>query len=303
MKKGLICACALLGAAATASALPAAPKIYENLLINRVSPDGRYASSDMYGILTIFDLETDQVYVYAPEDEVGQENYTSGLGNCWSANGILVGTNSYQGTPTYWQDGKWHELPNPGGRGVWVQGINKAGTVVCATVDVLPTDNLEEGLLNIPMVWAKGEDGKWGDPVILPYPTRDFTNRLPQMATALVVSDDGKKIAGQVRDYFGAFPMPILYEQDAAGKWSYRLLAENLFNTKGRVFPNFMDNAPVSPEMQDFISDPATKAAWEAAYQNWVESGYATKYPDPVDYMSQEDAIRYNEAKKAGISD
>lgn len=298
MKKSLLLSAAALMSLASASAYPTEPKLFPDQTIGNISPDGRYVESSNAGTLTITDLDTGKDYVYFASAE-GTTYYSAGDGNCWSANGILVGNIETNGGGAYWQNGEWLSLPNPENRNLFPKCVNPDGTIICATATTVASDKAPQGLNYVPLMWTLGEDGKWMDPVVLPYPVKDFTGRVPQMIIPLVISNDGKSIAAQMIDYSGSFTEPMLYKQEANGEWSYTFVAQDLINPDKLVFPEWDDDAPESPEIQDFISDPEKKAEWEALYKAWIDSQYQTPYPDPTDYLSYEDAVAYNEAVAA----
>ena len=95
------------------------PKSYPNLYIGSVSPDGRYVESTIDGTMTIVDRDTDKEYTYQSNLNNAQIYYSAGDGNCWSANGILVGNTEVNGGGAYWQNGEWFILPNPDNRNVY----------------------------------------------------------------------------------------------------------------------------------------------------------------------------------------
>lgn len=293
MKKSLLLSATALTCLGTASALPAAPKLLPDQVISSISPDGRYVEGSVDGSMTITDLETGKEYFY--QGDGGVIYFSSGAGNCWSANGILVGNMENNGAGAYWQDGEWTRLPNPDNRNIFPKAINPDGTMICATATVTASDNAPKGMNDVALVWTLGEDGKWGDPITLPYPTEDFTGRAPQMVIPLVISDDGTKIIAQLVDYSGFFRQPMMYISTAEG-WEYKYVAEDMINPEKLEFPAWDDDAPEPLAMQDFISDPEKKAEWEKLYQEWIDSQYSTTYPDPQDYLSYEDGVAYNEA-------
>lgn len=272
------------------------PKSYPNLYIGSVSPDGRYIESTIDGTLTIVDRDTDKEYTYQSDLNNAQIYYSAGDGNCWSANGIMVGNTEVNGGGGYWQNGEWFILPNPDNRNVYPKGINPDGTVICATATIVSSDNAPAGYNDVPLVWTLGTDGKWSVPTVLPYPDKDFTGRTPQAVFPLVISDDGKTIAAQLIDYSGTMPAPMLYTQDDKGEWSYRYVGQDLINPDKLTFPEWEEDAPVAPQPEDFISDPEKKAEWQRLYDAWVDDMQSNPYPDAEDYMSVEDAEKYNAA-------
>lgn len=290
MKKNLLLSLLLM---ATGVCMAATPTVYPDLAISHISPDGRYLTSEAYGVMVIVDTQTEEQYLYADDGSWTYE-YTAGQGNCWSRNGILVGSETYEGTPSYWENGEWDRLPNPDERAVYLTCITPAGDRIVGIVSTVDADGLPVDYTDLVGVWEKGDNGEWTGPVILPAPDKDFTGRIPSRVTGMRISDDGKCIAGQFLDYSGMFPHPIIYTQDADGKWQYKVVASHLINPEGREFPEFIDEGPVSPQPEDYLS-PEQREAWNTAYQLWIESGYSTEYPDPADYIDEEGAARYND--------
>lgn len=68
MKKVLLLSVATISAV-TVSAVKS--QVFEDLTINKLSPDGSIGASDMYGTLTILDLENNKRYDYTGDGEVG----------------------------------------------------------------------------------------------------------------------------------------------------------------------------------------------------------------------------------------
>ncbi|MCM1005952.1 MAG: hypothetical protein NC402_06635 [Prevotella sp.] len=295
MKKFLLLGALALASASTAMALPKAPEVYANQYIYAISPNGRYAVSEMFGNVVITNLETGTVYEYYAD---GEKYYGVGSGNCVSSNGIIVGSVIENGgDPSYWQNGQWKSLPNPDNRNIYMRCISADGSVAVAIADVIPSDNAPAGMMYVGVVWNLGEDGKWSNPVTLPFETVDFSGRVPQGESPISIADDGKTIAAQFIDYTGFFLKPIVYTQDSEGKWSYKNWGGKLINPTDLKFPEFdEDNAPVDPasHVTDYMSDPEKKAAYEEAYANFLTD--YQNYPEPTDYMTEEDLKNYDAA-------
>lgn len=288
MKKFLLLSSAALLAFAASAEIPA-PRVLENELVSGISPDGTFIASEDNGSVTITNLLTNETWTY---DSDGLRKYYSiGNGNAWSANGMLVGTTATAGDAAFWKDGEWHQLPNPDKREVWMTAVNAEGTMAVASVSSVNGDN--DPLSYLPGLWTLGEDGEWTGPIILPHPDKDFTGRVPQVANAQRISRDGSVIAGQLRDYSGAFCYPLVYRKDAAGNWQYELLAQDLINPKGRQFPEWIENDPVMPEPEDYMNDDDF-ADYDDARNLWAASQYSQDlYPDPMDYISDEFMEKY----------
>ncbi|MCM1320136.1 MAG: T9SS type A sorting domain-containing protein [Muribaculaceae bacterium] len=291
----LLSACALMSGAA-AFALPTAPKAYANQYVTCISPDGHYMASEMYGTVVITDLETGTAYTYESNGELIE--YSTGDGNCWSSNGILVGTINTNGSATYWQNGEWHQLPNPQSRSIYTKAVNNDGTVIIGVGSVVAADKAPNELYNVPMIWTLGSDNTW-TPEVLPYPTEDFSGRTPQGMTLVSISADGTKISAQLIDYSGYFITPYMYTKGDDGKWSYATWGGKIIDTEGIIFPDFdEDNPPVDPAShpQDFMSDSELRTDYLMAYEDWESDPQTFDYPEPEDYMTAADREKYAEA-------
>lgn len=294
VKNLLIGAFALFGGI-SAYALPTAPKTYANQYVTCISPDGKYIASEMYGTVVITDLETGTAYTYEGNGE--EIEYSTGDGNCWSANGVMVGNNRSSGSATYWQNGQWQQLPNPQGRAVFTKGVNKDGSVIVGSGSVVTADNAPKELFKVPMVWTRGESNNWTAEV-LPYPTEDFSGRTPQGMVPISVSADGTKIAAQLIDYSGFFITPVMYTKGTDGSWTYANWGGKIINTDGIIFPDFdEDNPPVDPAAhpQDYMTDKELRDEYLMAYEDWQSNPQDFDYPEPEDYMTSADLEKYNE--------
>lgn len=293
MRKSLLLGSAAILGAASMQALPTAPLSLPKQTITQISPDGRYVVSEENGAMSILDLQTDQHYIYGPESDTDQHFYTSGNGKAWSNNGIMVGNTMIQGTPDYWQNGEWHTLPYTAGRSTYLTGINADGTVICGIGRVLASDKLDTRVDVVPMIWTLGEDGKWSQPQILPYPEKDFTGRSNQYVYAHVISDDGKTIFGHTHDYSGNFNFPVLYEQNEKGEWSYRMVAEELINPNHYEFDDPGDFNEPLPDPTAYMNDEQFED-YQDALAAYYASGYQPEYyPDEYDYMTDEKYAQY----------
>ncbi len=101
MKKSLLL---FLSAATTAMAVSGAelkePSFYSNTAIQNVSPNGKWAASEVYGTVVLFNLDTGEQTVFEAGD-MGTPYYTLGLGNTLSDNGILVCSTETNSDATY----------------------------------------------------------------------------------------------------------------------------------------------------------------------------------------------------------
>ena len=293
MKKTLLLASA---AALSMSAFAAGSyKVYPDFVLQGFSEDGTFAVSvnDMSSVVAIFNTVTEKeedTQIFIGDYEAGIE-YTVGQGRCISRDGVLVGSTTFMGTASYVKNGEWHHLsvPNPDYTNL-AHGITPDGKVICGIIgnDSFSID--ATNIMSLPAVWYLQDDGTYGEPVVLPYPEKDFTGRVPQSISAISISDDGKTVVGQMRDYRGAMEQPIVYTCNDKGEWSYTLLCPELINAGNVVFP---EDPGESPRHEDFASEE-TLAAYEQAKAEW--DGNIQNYPYIDDFMSEEEIAAFNEA-------
>lgn len=294
-KSLLLPALAVVTAVSATAGEPTATKL-SGACVNQISVDGRYAVSALYGSITIYDLTTGKQWEYT--EDMGYY-YGIGNGNAMSAVGILVGSQTMDDA-AYWLNGEWTSLPVPEEAQFTnsANGITPDGSRICGGIGVSPISATDDVLMMQPAIWERNADGTYADPILLPYPEYDFTGRVPQYVTAVSISDDGKTVAGQVIDCSGMLPWPIVFTQDAAGEWSYRMPHAEMLNPDNAVFPEYPGDGPEYPEAQDFMTDQE-KEAYQAAYDAWVESMYQGEYPEPEDYLSEEGKAAYEAAMAA----
>lgn len=280
-----------------------------------VSPNGKYAVSFVFEKLSIHDLSTGDVYTY-------EEEYTSGNGNTLSNTGIVVGSNMAPNA-CYWKNGEWKNIESVQGKRMSkADGITPDGSRIVGAVSPESYAGDFEGLMLVPCYWDM-QDGTPGDINYLPFPEVDWSGRTPQYITAISISDDGKTIAGQIQDYIGIVCQPIIYHQDADGKWEYTLVQNELYSIEGFELPDYpgeWDGAdpspeafmteeeiaayeaameahvyPTQPEYEDFMSEEE-KAAYNAAMEKYYETWDFDDYPYYGDYMTEEEIAAYEAA-------
>lgn len=293
MTKNLIIATALSAVAVCAHAEVQGVKLTKpteipGAAISRISPDGRYAvSEDPTGVFIVYDLQAGDAWMYLSDDQTSTV-YSAGLGQPFSATGILVGCTTEGNTASYWEKGEWKSLPMPSEwKGVLARGINRDASVIVGTanLDVAgPTTELT--IAAVPCIWHRRADGSYGMPELLPYPELDFSGRVPQYITAMTVSDDGKSVLGQVRDFSGVGTAPIRFTCDGQGKWSYDYFGADLVNPDHTVFPEWVDDDIVPPVATDYMDD-MERAQYEQAIADGLE-------PDESEYMTPEKWEEYS---------
>lgn len=280
------------------------PMTMKNFEGMAISPDGRYVASDLYGCVEIYDTDLDESIRMLGNGE--STSYSVASGQAFTADGsIMIGASSECGGIGYYslKDYSWRKLscPNPKLNNM-ASAITPDGRRICgglattkATVEDTPTPML------IPAYWEVNEDGSYSDAIPLPYPSADFTGRMPQYVTAKCISDDGKTIIGQIRDYAGFMRQLIVYRQNEDGEWTYSVPCSKLYNPTNVFFPKWPGEAPQPPKAADFLTD-SEKKAFDTAYTMWQEACNATGVwdysvePDAIDYMSADTKELYDEA-------
>lgn len=287
MKKVLLLSAVVAMSAAAVNAIE--PQVLDDVTINKLSPDGNWGTSDMYGTVTIFDFANDEKYVYTEDYENPEKSIscTIGNGNAISNSGVIVGCLNYGMTPAYWENGEWKMLPVGEIDGQYsADAISADGSVICGYVS-----NVGETSI-LPAVWCRNADGTYGDYKILPHPTTDLTGRAPQYITAVCISNDGKTVAGQIQDYRGSMPQPIVYRLNDKNEWEYELIHPELINVNNTEFPEWKEE-PTYPKPENFMT-PENLAKYEEAYRIYEENGYKDELePNPADYLSAEELAAY----------
>lgn len=288
MKKVLLLSAVAAMSAAAVNAIE--PQVLDDVMITKLSPDGNLAVSYMNGVVTIFDFANDKTYEYGMDEET-YVSYTTGLGNAISSTGIIVGGKGDE-NPAYWENGEWKMLPVSEVSGVYgPNGITPDGGVICGIVPSTSTG----ATTILPAIWTRNDDGSYSDYKILPHPSKDFSGRDPQYITAVCISNDGKTIAGQIQDYSGMLPQPIVYRMNDKNEWEYELIHPEMINVGNVEFPEWSPE-PYRPEPEDFMT-PENLAAYEEAYQTYIQNGYNPDLmPYPSEYMTPEEIAAFEEA-------
>lgn len=287
----------LLALAAT-MALPVlaqtVPGEYPGYCFNRLSPNGKWAVSNAgdNAPLVIIDFTTGEEYPY-------EEVYSNGTGNYISNTGVVVGYEFLTEIASYWQNGEWHPLMPETFTGLsHAQGITPDGTMIVGTMSPKSYAGNNEGLMSVPVFWTLQDDGTYGEPTMLPYPTTDFMGREPMRVTATVVSDDGRTIAGQVMDFSGFVCQPIVFTCDAQGNWSYETYLDELYEPDGITLPPYPGDQGPTP--QEFMTEEE-KQAYNDALKEWEETtpDDYDYYPDYSNYMEADEVEEFEAAARA----
>lgn len=299
MKKALLLGAAVLVAAQYTNA-ELTPTKMEDAQFTCISPDGKMAGSDLMGHITLVNPQTGEVLYSYPEtqDDMTQYTLSNGNGQGISNTGVVLCTR-YDGDVCWWKAGEFHSLvPLVTDDAVsnGVNGITPDGLTICGYCGLKPmsTDDTLTPM-SVPVIYKLKSDGTYTEAIQLPYPERDFTGRVPQYVIATNISADGRVIAGQVLDYSGAMPQPIVWKLKDNDTWEYETLGIDLLNPDHVVFPQFPDIEPKQPQAENFMS-PDGLAEYNEAYQSYAAAGYTGEMPEYTDYMTEEELAAYNAA-------
>lgn len=222
-------------------------------------------------------------------DEYG--GYTIGNGNCVANNGMIVGQELGANPRGCVMINGKAEVPSTlQNRGLsTIDAITPDGRRVCGHFSGSST------VMQVPFVMDISASGKYGIPVSLPFPRKDFFGDTPQFVNAITISDDGKTIAGFVQDGSGFYSWPIVYTQLEQGNWVYYEPTASLFNPDGLPLPKIPDDvewgengAPAPPVFTDYMS-PEGMEAWKEALKEDPDAS-------PFDFMSSSENAAYNKA-------
>lgn len=281
--------------AAFAADIPTPTKLGDSFIQN-ISPNGQYAVSNLTDEkIGIFDLASGKQYFYEIEDMYSEESYYCGIGKCISNNGILVGGRT-SSEAAYWKDGEWYPLEVGGSISYSnsANAITPDGSRICG---MLGSGNIgtgeEDVLMVVPCIWNAEGDG-FGDPIILPYPEHDIIDRVPQYIKAIDISGDGKTIIGMIREATGRFEYPIIYKEDAEGKWSYEIPNKDLLMPEGFKMPEYPGEFKEPyPNYENYMTS-AELNAYNEALNNYYDLGdYSLPYPEFIDFMTPENREEY----------
>lgn len=251
----------------------------DDVMMFSISQNGKYACSSSEGVAVLWNTEKDNAVTTFDDGYY----YCDGI----SDDGVMAGSIGEVGVekPILFSADKTTYLPMPEDRS-WnygsARGISPDGSMVCgylARADVNVMDNTTSTL---PFVWEINGDNITC--TALPYPEKDFTGRCPQGYHPIFVSTDKNRILGRQIDYSGFGGAIAVWQRTAPGEeWTCTLLGEDVQYKDGPDFPEF----PEKPERVDY-ADYMTEdelAAYNAAYQEYVNGGYAGTAPKPEDYI------------------
>lgn len=296
MKKLFLLSAAALAGVAIASAEAPEPLHLSNACINKIAPNGTLGVSQGYSSgVQIFDLVSGNKLFEIPGDEIVNIGVGVGVGNGISNTGmVLLSTDGF--LAEYWKDGEIYTLDYPdeaiGNNSA--NGITPDGKRICGYVGVYAAaDSQDDVLMNVPCIWNEEGENEYSKPIVLPHPTKDLTGRVPQYVMANFISEDGKTILGSMVDCVGNMSVPLIWKEDADGKWSYEIVHEELYKHEDIVFPEFAGDFDGDyPWTGNFMTEEELAAFEEA--ENAYYNGLTDEYPNPADYMTAEEIAAFN---------
>ena len=259
----------LLTAALAAMAMTSAnAQVYDNIQdyeFDCISDNGQFISaSNINAGVTIINRYTGQQYDFS-------DPTMATIYSCWgiSNNGIAVGNNGY--CACYWKDGKEIELPQPAEGDAAHNAMGNAFSVSANGKYIIGgvstgTGFSADNLMMEPVIWTLQADGTYTSEV-LPYDKTDFSGRAPQYISAQCITEDGKFVVVQVRDYSGDVVYPIFYTKQDDGTWTRKTFGAGLFWDEEKIAA--LPEMPVDPSKE---------------------------IPNPVTYFTKQDSIDYNKA-------
>lgn len=281
---------------------------YTGNLFNAMSPNGRYLADNDNLSLTILNRNTGETYYFDAADfDMG---YTLGLGKSINDEGTVVGAAGYDAMIC--KDGVITVLPQLSGEGSSfniANAITPDGKYIIGALGFDGASFGADGMMCYPVLWTLQEDGSYVCEA-LPFPTTDFTGRVPQYVSGLDISSDGNVAIAHIADWAGYYPYTLLYTKAADGSWSYKELAPSIVYDAELIaqLPEWAGEEPTYPDIDDYMTEDDLanyEAAMEyyyeqvAAYNEGLIEEYPT-YPTKSDYISSEESkTAYEEALAA----
>ena len=300
MKKALL---TMILAIATLTAMAQVTTYHEGFYFDKMSPNGKWLATQNLGTVFMYIQDSDTYLEYTASEDAVTEYYATGIGNCISNDGIIVGGTN-DAICAYWQNEKWTPLPlKPENTALnLANGITPDGNRIVGFVGNSGLNMYSVQMIK-PVYWDRNSEGSYDMYVELPQPETDFCGRIPQYVTAISISDDGKTIVGQIVDWSGFYIYPIIYTQATDGTWSYRTIDEGVLYAEGTEFMEWPGEEPEAPNGEEFMNEEEL-AAWNAAWNAfWIEydkfqNGEIDEYPaepNAGDYIKE----RIDEYKNA----
>lgn len=271
----------LLSTAALAAPSNVPSQIFEGEYLTSVSDNGEWVvgTTDIGTGIVIRNLVTNKVWAYAPSGSVESLGYIAGSDRAVSDNGVVVGELNDQ--PMFWVNGQWNPLPVLSKTGsAFVGSITPDGSMIVGGVGVVGF-GIEEVQMIYPCIWNRTEDGTYSDPVMLPYPEKDFMGTTPQYLYGISVSPDGKVIGASMTSSYGAHHVPYVYTLGDDGNWTYKDLGMSLINPEGRVFPKYPGDysGPMRPNWEEYLTEQE-KNRFFSEFPAWAAKQEQAGYTD-----------------------
>lgn len=193
-----------------------------------LSPNGRYAAGCGDGTPSYFyDLQEHEFLYQLPPDGAFYTNQINDLGEVAGAYGLQAAI--------WHQGGEWELLPQPEGltdkQLAWSQAnaISADGRTIVVSFGETP---------DMHCIYQRKEDGTYSiTPLDLPT-IEPVYHKAPQFVSIKGISADGRRIAARYLDDDGFRDIPMLFECDEVGKWTYRFLAIDTLVIDGCTLPH-----------------------------------------------------------------
>ncbi len=255
------------------SATAQSMKMYNGASFDKASPNGKWLVENIAGTMTIYDVANDKTYSL-PENSKDTEMYSPGLGNSVANSGKICGF-SMTKDAFIWNNGtvNYDILEQPTGHGTSFNGAQSFSSDEKYIVGALGWNNASlsgSSMMAYPVIWTLNDNNTYSC-TTLPYLAKDFAKATPQYVIALVVSDDGCTVGGNLVSGNGRYKFPIIFKKNDAGEWSYTLLGKTEIYDESRLseLPD-LPIEPVEPNYEDYMSE-SDIATYNAAMEYYEE--------------------------------
>lgn len=263
-----------------------------------MSENGKYMITVLNAYIGIYNTETDEYQEWT--DPV--INYGLGNGNMVTNDGFLVGY--VNGDPAILDIEKkeWTLLPMKES-----DNIGNANAITPSR-DIITGYYMDKSkdfcqTMIKPVIWYRQADGTYSEAEEMPYPEKDFTGVMPKYILPNCISADGTVIAAQLMMQDNQC-LPLIYRKAHDGTWAYEVYDKGLCEP-GLEFPEFPEEKPVQPSQYDYMTQEGLEAykqdSTEYADSLWAyQTGQSTErpkyWPDPKNYMTEDNLQSFNEA-------
>ena len=288
MRKSLLF-CAAMGLIAPALVQAAEPTILTEFYTTKMSPDGSVILSQTDGENVIYNVKTGESKPF--------EFFYYGTGNCTTPDGNIIVGSTEMDQPVVMVNGEMLDL-SAYSADYGFLSFNAITPNASRIVGLVSNPDMSTETTQVPIYVDINKDGTPGEIKYLPCPKKDWSGRDPQYITASYISNDGKTILGQVRDYTGQCSYPILFKEGTDGEWSYSLPTESLINPQKRTLPEDPGEFTGKYVSYEDYMTPEELEAYNAAVAEWYQT-FEGDMPNLGDYMTPAEAAAYNEAVDA----